>query len=128
MMILSLQEDLQCRPPSPFLFSVSLYMASICPILFSVSVSLPRALGCLVHWSTDHFRILVSSSSRCPQSFRVVLRTSMTLTNLSLFPSPPCALGCLVYCGWNDKPCENQNIKRTLDDPIHRFSTICSPT
>lgn len=25
-MILSLQEDLQCRPPSPFLFSVSLYI------------------------------------------------------------------------------------------------------
>jgi len=43
---------------------ISLYLPSICPILLSVSVSLPRALGCLVYWSTDHFMILGFSNTR----------------------------------------------------------------
>lgn len=51
MLVLSLQGDLRRRTPNLFLFSISFY---IC-LRF---VSLPRALGCLVYWSTDHFMIL----------------------------------------------------------------------
>jgi len=43
---------------------ISLYLPSICAILLSISVSLPRALGCLVYWSTDHFMILGFSNTR----------------------------------------------------------------
>jgi len=50
-----------CFVPSAVPFMVDRpFMILVSSNSLSVSVSLPRALGCLVYWSTDHFRILVS--------------------------------------------------------------------